>query len=144
MSSAVKILIGFAATLIMGWIWHAPLGRGEGFVQQLETQARASIAPVGIAGVDVRLSRSPLSRAAILSGPANDLQREGLGSEMGLSDYVRAVPGVGSVRWADERRAAGGLPLLAETLIQLTVAFLLGLGLGSLLFGRRRRSSFLD
>lgn len=36
------------------------------------------------------------------------------------------------------------MPLLAETLILVALAWLIGLGLGWLLFGRRRRSSFLD
>ena len=36
------------------------------------------------------------------------------------------------------------MPLLAETLILVAAAWLLGLGLGWLLFGRRRRRSFLD
>jgi hypothetical protein len=36
------------------------------------------------------------------------------------------------------------MPLLAETLILLAGAYLVGLALGRLLFGRRRRTSFLD
>jgi hypothetical protein len=36
------------------------------------------------------------------------------------------------------------MPLLAETLILVALAWLVGLGIGWLLFGRRRRSSFLD
>jgi hypothetical protein len=36
------------------------------------------------------------------------------------------------------------MPLLAETLILVAFAYLLGIGLGWLLFGRRRRTSFLD
>jgi len=144
MPKAAKILIGLAAALLMGWIWHGPAGRGQAFVDSLETQARGEIAPLAMPGIEIRFGRSPLSRTATMSGPANDLQREGLGSEWGLSDYVRSVPGVAGVRWSDERGASGGIPLLAETSLMLALAYALGLGLGAILFGRRRRHSFLD
>ena len=36
------------------------------------------------------------------------------------------------------------MPLLTETLILVALAYLAGIGVGRLLFGRRRRSSFLD
>ena len=36
------------------------------------------------------------------------------------------------------------MPLLAETLILVALAYLVGVGLGWRLFGRRRRTSFLD
>ena len=36
------------------------------------------------------------------------------------------------------------MPLLAETLILVACAYLAGTGVGWLLFGRRRRGSFLD
>lgn len=35
------------------------------------------------------------------------------------------------------------MPLLAETLILVAVAWLIGLGIGRLLFGRAKRDSFL-
>ena len=79
-----------------------------------------------------------------MSGSADAIQREGLGSDMGLSDYVRAVPGVAGVHWTDEPGGPGGLPLLVETWLLLAFAYALGLGLGALLFGRHRRRSFLD
>jgi hypothetical protein len=144
MPRLLRLLIGLAAVLVMGWIWHGPAGRGDAYVTRLEAGARAAVAPIGIAGVKVRLPRDPLRRTAILSGPADDLQREGLGSEMGLNDYVRAVPGIAGVRWADQPGGPGGLPLLAETLLQLLFAYALGFGLGALFFGRRKRRSFLD
>jgi hypothetical protein len=144
MPRLLRILIGLAAVLLMGWIWHGPAGRGEAYVDKLEAGARSAIAPIGIAGVEVRLPRDPLRRTAILSGPADDLQREGLGSEMGLNDYVRAVPGIASVHWTDQPGGPGGLPLLAETLLQLLLAYALGFGIGAILFGRPKRQSFLD
>ncbi|MDB5693822.1 MAG: hypothetical protein JWO81_2885, partial [Alphaproteobacteria bacterium] len=96
----VKLLVGIAAIMLLGWVWHGPAGRGEAFAAALDAQARAAIDPIGIAGIRVRMARDPIRRVAIMSGPADDIQREGLGSEMGLSDYVRAVPGVAGVHWA--------------------------------------------
>ena len=52
-----------------------------------------------IPGVAVRMDRDPLSRTAILSGPANDFQREGIGRLPGLNDRVAGVAGVSAVRW---------------------------------------------
>jgi hypothetical protein len=144
MPRLLRILIGLAAVLVMGGIWHGPAGRGEAYVAKLEAGARSAIAPIGIAGVEVRLPRDPLRRTAILSGPADDLQREGLGSEMGLNDYVRAVPGIAGVHWTDQPGGPGGLPLLAETLLQLLLAYALGFGIGAIFFGRPKRQSFLD
>jgi hypothetical protein len=139
-----KLLVGFLALLLMGWIWNGPAGRGEAFAAALDTQARAAIAPLDVPGIAVRMARDPIRRVAIMSGPADDIQREGMGSGMGLADYVRAVPGIAAVRWTDEPGAPGGLPLLVETWILLILAYALGLGLGALLFGRRKRQSFLD
>jgi hypothetical protein len=144
MGNVVKVLIGLAAALATGWVWHGPLGQGPALVADLEARARLAIAQAELPGIDVRLARGPLSRAAVLSGPANDLQREGLGSQKGVSDYVREVEGIAGVRWADEPSARRGLPLLAETLILNALAFLVGFGLGRLFLGRRRRQSFLD
>ncbi|HEX6375610.1 MAG TPA: hypothetical protein VFZ91_07800 [Allosphingosinicella sp.] len=141
MPKAVKLLIGLALALAAGWISHGPLGRGQALVDGLEARARAGVAKADLPGIAVRLGRDPLSRHATLSGPANDLQREGLGSQMGVSDYVRAVEGIGTVRWADEP-APRILPLLAETLLLAALAYLIGLGLGWLLWGRRRRDGF--
>ncbi|TFI59942.1 hypothetical protein E2493_01445 [Sphingomonas parva] len=143
MNVPVKILIGLAAAMLMAWVWHGPGGQGEALVGHLERQAVAATADAELPGITVRMARDPLARTAIISGPANDLQREGLGSQFGVKDYVRAVPGIANVRWDDEP-AGSGLPLLVETLIAVAVAYLIGLALGALLFGRRKRQSFLD
>ena len=142
MSRSVKLLIGLLATMVMGWAWHAPLGNGARLIDALEAQARAAAQQGELAGIEVRIARDPLARVATLSGEANDLQREGLGSGPGLKDYVREVEGIGTVRWADEP-AAGALPLLAESLILLVLAYAIGLGLARLLWGRPKRESYL-
>ncbi len=143
MTGPVKFLIGLAAALLMGWLWHGPAGQGERLIGRLEAQAKEAVAVSRLPGASVRLERAPLARKAILSGTANDLQREGLGSQYGVKDYARAVPGIGAVRWDDEPDPFQ-LPLLAETLILVTLFYLAGFGLGALFFGRRRRTSFLD
>ena len=142
MSRSVKLLIGLLAVLLTGWAWHGPLGNGAGMVDGLEAQAKAAVAEAELAGIEVRMARDPLARVATLSGEANDLQREGLGSGLGLNDYVRKVEGIGTLRWADEP-AAGTLPLLAETLLLLVLAYAIGLGLSYLLWGRPKRDSYL-
>ena len=144
MNGPAKLLIGLAAVLAMGWIWHGPAGRGEALAQALDAQARAAVASTELAGIQVRLARHPIRRLAILSGTADDVQREGLGSQMGINDLVRAVPGISGVRWTDEPDHGGGLPMLVETLLLVSLGYAAGLGLGRLFFGRRKRRSFLD
>lgn len=143
MSTSMRILIGLAAVLLMGWLWHGPAGRGEAFVGTLEAQARTAVEAGGLPGIDVRLEREPLSRTAVLSGEANDFQREGMGSLPGLTDRVAEVEGIGAVNWADREPAGSTLPLLAETLLLLLLAYAVGLGLGALLFGRKPHEGFL-
>lgn len=145
MSRNLKILIGLAAVLLMGWVWHGPLGRGAMFVDAIEAHAKRMIDYAELPGISVRFGRSPLTRNAVLSGPADDFQRHGMKDEPGLVGRIATVPGVADVRWEDEPHRHGwALPLIVETLAQLTLAYALGFGLGALLFGRRRRQSFLD
>jgi OOP family OmpA-OmpF porin len=94
-----KFLIGLAAALLAGWIGHGPLGQGELFVGGLDAQARDVIRHAELPNVRVRFPRDPLTRQAILSGEANEFQREGQGQFPGLNDRIRAIPGVSGVRW---------------------------------------------
>lgn len=143
MKRPVKILIGLLAALLMGWLWHGPGGQGDAMIASLEHQAQEAARHAELPGISVRLDRDPLSRTAIVTGPANDLQREGLGSQWGVKDYVRNVPGIAGVRWDDEP-GGNGMPLLAEILLIVGIAYVAGFGLGALIFGRRKRQSFLD
>ena len=102
MSPIVKFLIGLAAALLAGWIGHGPLGQGAAFVDRLDAQAKAVIKQAELPGVQVRFSRDPLSREAILSGQADEFQREGMGQFPGLNDRIRAIPGVSGLRWEGE------------------------------------------
>ena len=143
MPPLVKAAVGLLLALAAAWAWHGPLGNGERLIAGMEAQARESVGKAELPGIAVRLSREPLARVATLSGPANDLQREGLGSQKGVSDYVRDVEGIADVRWADAPNARGRvIPLLLEILALAAFAYLVGLGLGWLLWGRRRSEGF--
>ncbi len=101
MPAFAKLLIGFTAALLTGWLSHGPLGQGEAFVDGLQAQADAVIRDAGLAGVTATFPRDPLSRSATLSGPANDFQREGQGTLPGLNDRISAIPGVSGIAWND-------------------------------------------
>jgi hypothetical protein len=99
MPAFAKILVGLALALLAGWISHGPLGQGEAFIDSLESRAKAEIREADVPGVDVRFRRDPLERRAILTGPANDFQREGQGLFPGINDRILAIPGVSGVHW---------------------------------------------
>ncbi len=101
MSPLVKFLIGLAASLLAGWVGHGPLGQGEAFVDRLDSQAKAVIRENELP-VQVRFEREPLRREAVLSGQADQFQREGLGNFPGINRRVAAIPGVSGVRWEGE------------------------------------------
>lgn len=144
MSATVKFLIGLAAALLTGWIYHGPLGNGTALIDSLESEARTAVARTDVDGIDVRLSRRPLARVATLSGPANQFQREGQGSLKGLNDVVGEIEGISSVDWADTPQAQERvIPLLAETLAAVALAFILGVALAWLLFARKRSEGYL-
>lgn len=145
MSRISKLLVGLASALLCGWVAYGPLGQGAAFINRVEAQAQAEVREAAVAGVEVRLTRDPLSREARLSGPANDFQREGQGLFPGINDRVLAVPGVGGVSWADTGRAGGSplrLPLFVEFELLMLGLFALGVAIGRLLF-RPRREHFL-
>lgn len=138
-----KLLIGAAAVLLLGWISEGPLGNGARFIASLEKQARAVVAETNLTFVQVRLDRHPLRRVATLSGPADDFQRNGMGSFKGLTARVDDVPGIGRVRWADEpQQSALVLPLLAEILLLMCASYLLGLGIALLYMRRKSRERY--
>ena len=101
MSSRLKIIIGFLAALAAGWISHGPMGQGEAFLVKIEAQAAQALRDAEVPLVQARMKRSPLRRVAILSGPANDFQREGQGLFPGINDRIEAIPGVAGIEWAN-------------------------------------------
>jgi hypothetical protein len=99
------LLLGIAALLGFGALWHGPLGAGERLTHQIETTARRTLDYYELPMVQAHLQRSPLTRRLILSGPADDFQRAEL---MRILDEI---PGVLEVRWdpaslPQERRIA--------------------------------------
>lgn len=101
MPALPKFLFGLAAALLAGWIAHGPLGRGETFVARLQADSEAVLREAALGGVSVRFPSDPLARRAILSGTANDFQKEGMGLLPGINNRIAAVPGVSGVRWDD-------------------------------------------
>jgi hypothetical protein len=144
MSSFVKFLIGLIAALLIGWLWHGPLGNGAALIAALDAQAQAVVKDAELPGVAVAMDSDPLARNATLSGPADDFQRNGMGSQPGLTGMVQAIEGMSAVRWADRPDGSGAMPLIAELLILTSLAYLIGLALGRLLFGRPTRERFAD
>jgi hypothetical protein len=101
MPKLVKFLIGLAAALAAGWISHGPLGRGEQFIDRMEADLQAVLGIVNLPGVGGRMQREPLARTAILSGPADEFQREGVGSLPGINRRVMLIPGMARFEWTN-------------------------------------------
>ncbi len=95
------MLIGLVAALTAGWISHGPLGRGEAFIASLEAKAATALLEAEMPQVQARMKRAPLRRVAVLSGPANDFQREGQGLFPGINDRIKAIPGIAGIEWAN-------------------------------------------
>ena len=93
MNGRMIILIGVVAVTGFTALWHGPLGAGERLVQRVESQARRQLDRDEMFQVQAHLQRSPLSRRLILSGPADDFQRQE------LVRRLDETPGVLDVRW---------------------------------------------
>jgi hypothetical protein len=141
MVRALKLLIGLAVALAAGWVSHGPLGRGALYLDVIEARAGGMVRYAHLAGVQIHMQRDPMARTAILSGPANDFQREGIGDLEGINGRIESIPGVAGVRWTDEPPRFV-MPLLAETLLLVAFFYLIGIGLGWVFF-RPARESFL-
>ena len=103
-----KLSTGLAAALFAGWLHHAPYGGGARFIDALEAQAQRRLQFAELPGVTVRMERDPLERVAVLEGPANDLQKEGLGSFPGINDRILTIPGMRGIRWEQRTCCAEG------------------------------------
>lgn len=143
MSPWLKFLIGLVAVVALGVLYNGPYGGGTRFIDRLEAHAARRISVTELPGITARFGRDPLSRSATISGEATSFQRDGMGSYPGIRQRVATIPGVADVRWADEP-AVRTVPLVLETLLQLLIAYLAGIIIGRLWFGRRKRTSYLD
>jgi hypothetical protein len=138
-----KLLIGVAAALLAGWVFHGPIGRGEAFASRLEARARAVVTEAELPEIRARIDRAPLARRILMSGPADEFQREGQGYFPGLNDRILGLGGIAAIQWPDEpERKSWPLPLLLETELIVLIAFLAGLGLGRF-WSRPRRQGYL-
>jgi hypothetical protein len=126
-----SLAAGIAATLLLAWIWHGPVGTGDRFVSVVERQTHQVLADWEMAPVRAVVARGPVKRTLILSGPADDFQRAEL---VRILNYV---PGVGNVRWASSPESFT-LPLLLEAELAALISFGIGLALAYLLELRRR------
>lgn len=142
MSNLTKIMIGLIAAILVAWINHGPAGNGEAYVDVLEAQARDVVKSTELPDIHVSVQRSPLASVATLSGPADDFQRNGMAGQKGLTQMVGDVPGMDRVRWADRPDTGFTVPLLLKSILLTTFAYLIGLGLGWLAWGRRRRPRY--
>ena len=93
MRPRTTVLIGLAAVTAFTALWHGPLGAGERLTSQVEADARRRLDHDEMFQVQAHLQRKPLNRRLILSGPADDFQREE------LVRRLDQVPGVLDVRW---------------------------------------------
>jgi len=93
MSRRIIFLIGIAAVVGFTALWHGPLGAGERLSRQVEAQARNQLDRDEMFHVQARLQRNPMSRRLILSGPADDFQRNE------LARRLDGIPGVLDIRW---------------------------------------------
>ena len=143
MPSYAKLLIGLFTTLVCAWLAHGPFGQSELFVAGLQDRAQAVLRNAELPQVTVRFPRDPLRRVAILSGPADTFQREGLRRFPGINGRISGIPGVAGIAWEDDpQNAERALPLLAELMALAGAAFAIGLGLGWLRF-RQKNAGYL-
>lgn len=108
MSVARRIAIGAGATMLLAWLVHGPLGRGQAFLDELKGEADARLAGEGLGNVHIAFPDAPASRVAQLSGEATLAQQ---GEALTL---VRAVGGSAGAVWqAGARQAAEAEAALA-------------------------------
>lgn len=94
MNGVTKFVIGGVATSLMAMAAHSAVGNG--FIDSLQGKADAAVAAAGLPGVTAAMVRKPmLNRNVVLSGDASEADRER------LTAALRAIPGIGSISWAD-------------------------------------------
>ena len=130
----LTLVIGVAAILLAGWVWHGPVGAGQRFTTETERFTRRVLVDFEMAPIKAVVAQNPLKRSLVLSGQADDFQR----SE--LVRILNDVPGVGEVHWANQQPGFA-LPLLLEVELAALISFGVGLLLAYLLELRRRSNA---
>jgi len=90
---ALTLAGGIIAVLGVTALWHGPMGHGDRFRSFVEANARSQLDHDEMTQVQAHLERGPLTRRLILSGPADDFQREEIVRRMLL------LPGIGEAVW---------------------------------------------
>jgi hypothetical protein len=125
----IAFVAGLLLSIALAALWHGPLGAADRFSSEVERTVRATLVYNEIPEVSAHLHRRPLTRRVMLSGPADDFQRNALVQVMG------EVPGVASATWSAD---GGGVPLIVEGILAGVMGFLSGLVLAYLRELRRR------
>jgi len=116
------------AALAAAALWHGPLGAADRLAANIEANVARTLSYYEMSQVRAGLHRGPLTRRVMMSGTANDFQRNEL---VRLMDDI---PGVSGATWD----SSGGMPLIAEAMIASLLGFLVGLLLAYGIERRRR------
>jgi hypothetical protein len=125
----VMLAAGVAASILLAALWHGPLGGADRFEVRVQGNIQGILTYYEMTRVTGHLHRNPLTRRVLLSGPADDFQRQG------LADFMNQIPGVSGTTWSSD---GGGMPLIIEGFAIAVLGFLFGLLLAYLVELRRR------
>ncbi len=120
---------GIVAAIALAALWHGPFGGAARLSTNVERGVKNALVYYEITEVSGHMHHRPLTRRIMLSGPADDFQRQE------LARHIGEVPGVSSATWSND---GGGVPLIAEGAGAGVLGFLLGLLLAYLVELRRR------
>lgn len=165
MSRWLKLLIGLLVSLVIGWLFCGPLGRGAAYADLLQTRADFVLRISGVPDLQARIGRSPLTRTVFMCGRTGDFQRngttdfQGTANDLpGLEGRMLQVGGIAAVVWdpaaptpngdtppcrAGGPDAAGGFPLLVEMIGLAILGWLIGLGIGWVVRRRPAKKGYL-
>ena len=132
MGKRTLFLIGVAATLAAGALWHGPLGAGARLAAEIEARSNQLMVDWDVPQIKAKVANRPLSRHVLLTGPADDFQRREI-KRLGAM-----LPGGAKYSFVDER-ASNPLPLVVEAELLALLGFALGLIIAYL--GELRRRS---
>lgn len=122
---------GALLSVLLAALWHGPLGGAARFETRVERNIQANLVYYEMTRITAHLHHGPLTRRVMLSGPANDFQRENLG------EILEEIPGIESASWA----SGGGMPLIVEAMAVAILGFLTGLVLAYVAELRRRSNA---
>ena len=125
------IAAGAAVAFVLAALWHGPLGGARRFEAAVQQDIKKTLVHYEMTRVTAHLHHGPLSRRVVLSGPADDFQRQG------LVEFMDVLPGVSGATWDN----SGGVPLIIEALGVALLGYLFGLLLAYLAELRRRYNS---